>query len=70
MPDLMALWGSGLRLGALCLRGELKEPGITAQATAGFSPWWHSALLRALKHGESSCATTNTAVQNIAPFGL
>lgn len=38
MPDLISLWRFGLRLGTLWLRGILKEPGTTAQATAEFLP--------------------------------
>lgn len=56
MPDLISLWRFGLRLGTLCLRGVLEEPGITAQATAGFLCSWPSAFLIDLKH-ESSCTT-------------
>lgn len=64
MPDLISLWRFGLRLGTLWLRGVLEEPGITAQATAGFLRWWPSAFLIDLKH-ESSCTTQQ---QNIATF--
>lgn len=58
---------TGLRLGALCLRGVLKEPGITAQATAGFSPWWPSAFLIDLKHYESRYTTTKYSCTKYSP---
>lgn len=46
-----------IEIGTLWLRGVLKEPGITAQATAAFLPWWPSAFLIDLKHHQSCCTT-------------